>query len=88
MLGGVFGELLKWFNMRHDLHRGLPDWSRSRLYWIVTLLMAVAGGLLVLAYLRSGFTLNALLAVNLGVSAPLVLDKLFSQLPTEPGKSD
>ena len=33
--------------MRKELHKGLPDWAKSWLYWAVTIIMAVAGGMLV-----------------------------------------
>jgi hypothetical protein len=86
LLGGLLGELLHWFGIRHQLHRGVPDWSKSWLYWTVTILMAVAGGLLVLAYVGTGATLNPLLAINLGISAPLLLKTLSAQVPPiDPG---
>lgn len=89
LAGGALAEALKWFQMRHDLHRGLPDWSRSSSYWIVTLVMAVAGGVLVFVYLKSGLTLEPILAVNVGMTAPLILASLSKQLqPVEPGKID
>ena len=76
MFGGVLGELLLWFQIRHKLHEGLPQWSKSVLYWVVTAAMVLAGGLLVVA-------------INIGISAPLLLKNLSSQLPTiEPGRTD
>ena len=87
--GGIAGELAGWFKIRRELHKGLPNWSKSWLYWLITLLMALAGGLLVFIYLKSGTALNAFLAFNLGASAPLILVKLIEQTPTvEPGASE
>jgi hypothetical protein len=86
LLGGCLGELLKWFEIRHQLHRGVPDWSRSKLYWAITALMAVAGGILVFAYVQTGAKLNPLIAINLGISAPLLLKGLSAQVPPiDPG---
>ena len=42
--GGAAAELVQWFGLRFTLHKGLPDWSKSWLYWVVTVLMAVSGG--------------------------------------------
>ena len=87
--GGFVVELARWFEIRRELHKGLPDWSKSWPYWLVTLLMVLAGGLLVFIYLKSGTALNAFLAFNLGASAPLILEKLIEQTPTvEPGASE
>lgn len=86
VLGGFLAELLQWFGIRHSLHRGLPDWSKSSVYWVVTVAMVFAGGGLVLMYVKSGVDLTPILAVNLGASAPLVLGRLVQQLPPlEPG---
>jgi hypothetical protein len=88
LLGGRLGELLNWFNIRHQLHRGVPDWSNSWLYWTITILMAAAGGVLVFAYLKTGATLNPLIAINLGISAPLLLKTLSAQVPPiDPGSA-
>ena len=43
--------------------------------------MILAGGGLVVVYIKSKFTLNALLAVNIGASAPLIIGALASQVP-------
>jgi hypothetical protein len=48
--GGAAAELVQWFGLGFSLHRGLPDWSKSWLYWLVTLLMALSGGGLVYVY--------------------------------------
>ncbi len=87
--GGIAAELAAWFRIRRELHKGLPDWSKSKLYWLITALMALSGGLLVFIYLTSGTVLNAFLAFNLGASAPLVLERLVEQTPPlEPGASE
>jgi hypothetical protein len=79
--GGVAAELVQWFGLRFSLHQKLPDWSKSWLYWIVTLLMAVSGGGLVYLYALSGTALSPILALNVGASAPLLLGKLVQQTP-------
>jgi hypothetical protein len=84
--GGFLAELLRWFDLRYSLHQGLPDWSKSALYWTITFLMACAAALLVYVYVISGTKLNPILALNIGASAPLLLGKLIQQSPpTNPG---
>ena len=84
--GGCTSELLQWFHIRRELHRGVPDWAKSWLYWIVTIIMAVAGGLLV--YLH-GIDSNPILAFNIGASAPFILASLTDQAPKlGPGRSE
>jgi lipid-A-disaccharide synthase-like uncharacterized protein len=79
--GGLAAELVQWFAIRHSLHRKLPAWARARAYWVVTLLMAVAGGALVFVYHISGTRMTPILALNVGASAPLLLGKLAQQAP-------
>ena len=85
--GGFAAELVQWFGLRYTLHRELPNWSRSWLYWIITVLMSIAGGGLVYLYLISGTKFTPILAFNVGASAPLLFAKLVQQTPPpDPGK--
>lgn len=76
--GGIFAELAGIFEIRHDSPDDLPEWLRSPLYWIITFFMVLAGGLLVVIYVRSGANITAILAVNIGASAPLIIRGLTS----------
>jgi hypothetical protein len=80
VFGGFLAELLGLFKLRHETP-DLPEWLTSPFYWIVTILMILAGGGLVVVYLKSQFSLAPLIAVNIGASAPLILGTLVSQLP-------
>ncbi len=84
VFGGFLAELLGLFKLRHEAPGTFPEWLKSPFYWGVTVVMILAGGGLVVAYLKSQFTLNALLAVNIGASAPLILGTLISQVPKVP----
>ena len=72
LVGGLLAELLGLFRLRQQAPGALPLWLKSWFYWVVTLLMALAGGVLVVIYLRSGIAIQPILAVNVGASAPLI----------------
>ena len=61
-----------------------PEYTLKWQYWVVTLLMILAGGLLVIAYLRSQVMVNPIMAINIGASAPLLIGALVSQAPPIP----
>ena len=75
LLGGCASEILKWFHIREELHKGLPDYAKSWPYWIATVCMAALGGALVFMYQASDdVVLSHILAFNIGASAPLILE--------------
>lgn len=76
-LGGVLGEALKWYQLRDSLN--MPEYSKKPAYWIITAVIALAGG--VLAWLYGIDTTKLLLALNIGISAPLILKGLASAVP-------
>ena len=57
----------------------LKDW----LYWVPFLIMPFLGGALAYAYMESGIEIRPLLAMNIGVSAPLVLRAMAQANPLE-----
>ena len=82
--GGALAELLHWWNLRQN--KQLPDYAISPLYWVVTLAMVVAGGFITWVYF--GQRAEAVLALHVGVSTPLILQKLVTSIPqTEGAKS-
>ncbi len=93
LFGGLVAELLGVFELRHKVPADLPYWLRSKFYWWTVVGMILAGGILALAYVRSGMQLNALLAINVGASAPLALRQAISSAPKytpapDPGRID
>ena len=87
VLGGFFAELLGHYRLRHQTKDQFPEWIRSPYYWIVTILMVLAGGGLVFIYLASGVPMKPIIAVNIGASAPLIIGRLTAQTP-QAGKID
>ena len=89
VLGGLLAELFSISKLRYRARHELPLWITSPWYWIITALLIVSGGVLVGVYLGSGVAMTPLLAVNIGASAPLILQSLVSQAPAiEPGRID
>jgi hypothetical protein len=75
VLGGLFAELLGLFKLRT---LAAPEFLRSPFYWIVTVLMIVAGGILVVIYLASDIPLK-----------PMLIGSFISQnTPEPPGRTD
>jgi hypothetical protein len=82
-LAGSFGagiaELLKWYSLRES--ENLPEYARSMFYWVVTGVMVVVGGVLAVLYGTSD--VNAILAVNIGCSAPLTITAFSKVAPQQ-----
>jgi hypothetical protein len=81
VIGGMLSELLGWFKLRQQAPNEFPIWLKSYFYWILTTLMILAGGALVVIYLKSNIDLKPIVAVNLGASAPLIIGTLVAQSP-------
>lgn len=58
----------------------LKDWA----YWMPFLILPVLGGGLAHVYVSSQTVLSPILAVNVGLSAPLMLRAMAQALPFEP----
>ncbi len=82
ILGGFLAELFGLFKLRQQAPKDLPVWLKSPFYWVVTVAMIAAGGLLVTVYLKSGIDLKPIIAVNVGASAPLIIGTLVAQTPS------
>jgi hypothetical protein len=80
-LGGFLCELLHWWNLRNK-----PEWpayAKWPIYWVLTLLMVLAGGAITWVYF--GQKVDGLLAVHVGLTTPLLLQKLAGSLPDPSG---
>ena len=63
-----------------------PDTFRDPYYVVRFIVYPVVGGGLAYIYHSSGTTLSPILAVNVGVSAPLILKSFFAAIPSLPNK--
>lgn len=77
VLGGLLVELLRWWKLRES--ETFPSYSRSPFYWLITLAMILAGGFISVLYGLE--PRNALMAVNIGASAPAVIGALAVKPP-------
>ena len=76
-LGGVLLELVHWWNLRRRNPR-FPKYARAVGYWVITGLMAIAGGAVTVFYF--GGQGEAIVALHVGISTPLILQKLVKWL--------
>ncbi len=89
VVGGFFAELFGLFQLRKQTPGSRPQFLRSGFYWLITVAMILAGGGLVVIYLKSNIVLQPILAVNVGASAPLLIGTFVAQAPSlPPGRVD
>jgi hypothetical protein len=75
--GGIFAEVLKWWQLRES--DNFPTYAKRPFYWIITIFMVLAGGLI--AYLQGDANTKPLLALNIGMSAQIILKSLATSVP-------
>lgn len=77
LAGGIVAEILHWWNLKED--KQLPDYAKSPKYWIITLAMILTGGFITWIYF--GQRAEAIVALHVGISTPLILQKLAISVP-------
>ncbi|WP_457662939.1 hypothetical protein [Sinorhizobium medicae] len=80
-VGGVIAELLHWWNLREA--EQLPAYRTSPFYWGITIAMIAAGGFV--AWLYFSLRAEGIIAFHVGVSTPLILQKLVTSVPQPVG---
>ncbi len=80
IIGGLLGEVLKWYSLRESPTP--PPYLKSVQYWVITLVMALVGG--ILAVIQNVPASQPVLALNIGISAPLILKGLAAVVPMKP----
>ncbi len=83
-LGGALLELVHWWNLRRRNAR-FPNYAKSPFYWCVTILMALAGGAVAVFYF--GEQAEAMVALHVGISTPLILQKLATTMASPGARS-
>lgn len=77
-VGGILVEVSGLFKLRH---KGCPAYLRSWFFWCISIAMALCGGLLAVAYSSQVTNMSIILALNIGASAPLILERAGKQIP-------
>jgi len=71
-VGGIILELFHWYGLRRE--GKLPKYLHSPFYWGISFAMALVGGFL--AWIYFGSRAEGILALHVGLSTPLILQKL------------
>ena len=79
--GGVLGEILHWWNLRQKPE--WPEYAKHLKYWVATLLMTLAGGLV--CWLYFGQRVAGPIGLHVGITTPLLLQKLLGSIPRQVG---
>jgi len=64
-----------------------PDF-KDLLFWLPYLVWPILGGVLAFAYIESGINLSPLLALNVGLSAPLIFRAMLEANPMKANSVD
>ena len=88
LFGGIGAEVSVIFALRHRAAKEYPYWLKTYTYYLVAAVMSIVGGVIAVAYAQSGTTLNAILAIQIGASAPLIFRKLSETIPETPKQPD
>ena len=82
-IGGLLLELVHWYALTRDPN--FTAYKRSPVYWITSFGMAAGGGLLAVLYF--GDQAEGFLALHVGLSTPLILQKMITTSALAGGKS-
>lgn len=85
--GALAGQLLGLVELKNVPPSRRPN-LRDVWYWAPFVVSPILGAGLAFAYLRANIPMNSLLAVHVGIAAPLVLRSMAEVRPPEPGPID
>ncbi len=80
--GGLLAKLLQVVRHANLPKEARPILMSDPMFWVSWASLGLLGGLVTLAYERSGVRLPPIVAINIGASAPLIADKLISTVPS------
>jgi hypothetical protein len=86
-VGAIAVELLKLAEIKHLPKQERPD-LKDIWYWAPYLVLPFLGSGLAYAYLMSGIELKPFLALNIGISAPLIIRTMATAVPQIAGPID
>lgn len=82
VFGGFALNALRLFDL-HSRSQAERDALLNRIYWLQFVVLPFIGGGVAIAYDTSGIHLNAILAINIGASAPAILKSFASAAPVK-----
>jgi len=85
--GALAVELLKLAEIRNIPKHERPD-MKEALYWVPYFILPLVGAGLAYVYIMSEIILRPILAVNIGISAPLIIRAMASSVPKAVGPID
>lgn len=85
--GALGMQLLTLMEIRNIPKTERPDF-KDFFYWLPFVIAPILGGGLAIAYIFPGDTLKPLVAINVGVSAPLILRSMANINPLDKGGID
>ena len=87
--GGIIAEFMGLYKLRTLKLQDFPLYFTYPSYWIITVIMIAFGGLAVYLYAKSGIHFNSILALQVGATAPLILERMVGESPKlTPGSND
>lgn len=81
IIGGLAINLWRYIELCRSDNEQEKEFARHKVYWIQFIFSPILGGILTSAYINSGVQLNAILAIQIGASSPLILKSLASSVP-------
>lgn len=88
LFGGFLGELINIYEHRKEDPQNWPRHLRMPSYWVISSLMVMSGGGLAAVY-EGSLELSPLLALNVGLTAPLIIKTAGREAPAiAPGEVD
>src|SRR5258708_17477510 len=78
--GGLLAEFAGIWALRKEDPASWPAYLRRVRYWIISVVMIVIGGLLSVMY--GVHDMPVILALNIGASAPLIVQRLLTGAPS------
>ncbi len=82
VFGGALAEFLKLYNLRDKPKNKWPVHYFTKIYWILSIVMVLLGGVVVFWYQESGVMhINDMLAANIGATAPLIFARVLAKDP-------
>jgi hypothetical protein len=81
VFGGLIATLPDFLRVTKLPLKSRPQWLKSPLFWLGVVIRVLFGGIVVIAYIRSGTPLNPILSINVGASLPFFIRTVGRGLP-------